>query len=86
MDAGVRCHSWCHTRQGWGCAGDQQRHLRIAGRAQAYAVEAGAVYIISVRDAVEAQLVLEQVSQEPGEASGGQGLPTSIIDPGAVMG
>ena len=75
MDAGVRCHGWCHSRHGWGCAGDQERRLGITGGAQAQAMEAGAVHIIGVRDAVEAQLVLEQVSEEPGKAPGGQRLP-----------
>ena len=48
-------------------------------------MEAGAVHIIGVRDAFEAQLVLKQVAEEAGKASGGQRLPASIIDPGPVM-
>jgi len=48
-------------------------------------MEAGAIHIIGVHDAVESQLVLKKVSQEPGEASGGQGLPAGIIDPCPVM-
>ena len=68
-----------------GAEGDQARLIGIAGGAQAYAMEAGALHIIGMCDAVEAQLVLEQVSQEPGKAPGGQGLATGIIDPGPVM-
>jgi hypothetical protein len=63
MDASFYCHGWCHTRQGWGCAGDQQRHLRIAGGAQAQTVEAGAIHVIGMYDFVEPQLILKEISQ-----------------------
>ena len=49
-------------------------------------MEAGAIHIIGVHDPVEAQLVLKQVSEEPGKAPGRQRLPPRIIDPRPVMG
>jgi hypothetical protein len=39
-----------------------------------------------VLNAFEAELIFEEVLEEPSKASGGQGLPPCVIDPGAVIG
>ena len=65
--------------------GDEARLVGILVGAQADAAKPRALVIVAVFDAVEAQLVLEQVAEEPGKAPGGQRLAPGIIDPGPVM-
>ena len=66
--------------------GDEARLVDIVVGAQADAAKPRALVVIPMFHAVEAQLILEQVSEQPGKTPGGQRLPTGIIDPGAVMG
>ena len=84
-DAAVRCHGWCPIRHGRRMMGDEAWLVGILVSAQAEAAKPRTLVVVPVFHAVEAYLVLEQVSQEPGKAPGRQGLPTDIIDPRPIM-
>jgi hypothetical protein len=66
--------------------GEEARLVGILVGAHAEAAKPRALVVVPMFHAVEAQLILTEVSEESGKASGGQRLAPGIIDPGPVMG
>ena len=65
--------------------GDEARLVRIVVGAEADTAKLRAFVVVAVVDPVETQLILEQITEQPGKAPGGQGLAPGVIDPGPVM-